>query len=156
MKLSLFASVLFFQFSVMASTVEVIGACSETPEFISEDVLHDQTKTLGDLTIEIFNQNKIPYQGSREGISQIFNSAIGDDAIEVLSEDEARFYGWCVHVDGVEPGLMPDQVILTNPASKITWFYAYASVYKNEWKEMCVPAYKVSSNSSVCRSETSD
>jgi len=145
MKLYLFASVLFLQISAMASTIEVIGACSETSEFISEDIIHDSTKTLGDLTIEIFNQNKVPYQGSREGISQIFNSATGDDAIEMISDEEARFYGWCVHVDGVEPGSMPDQVTLANPHSKITWFYAYASVYKNEWKEMCAPAYKVKS-----------
>lgn len=145
MKLSLFLSVLFFQISILASTIEVVGACSETPKFISENIAHDSTKALGDLTIEVFDQNKIPYRGTREGIAQIFNSATGDDAIEVISDMEARFYGWCVHVDGVEPGLMPDQVVLTNPNSKITWFYAYALIYKNEWKEMCVPAYAVKS-----------
>ena len=143
MKLTLFLSALFFQISVMASTIEVVGACSETPQFVSEDILHDSTKTLGDLTVEVFEQNKVPYQGSREGIAQIFDSATGDDAVEIINENEARFYGWCVHVDGVEPSSMPDQVLLTNQHSKITWFYAYAAVYKNEWKEMCVPAYTV-------------
>jgi len=143
MKLSVFLSVLFFQISIFASTIEVVGACSEKPQFISEDISHDSTQTLGDLTVEVFDQNKVPYRGSREGISQIFNSATGDEAIEIISDQEARFYGWCVHVDGVEPGLMPDQVTLVNPNSKIIWFYAFASVYKNEWKEMCVPAHTI-------------
>lgn len=145
MKFSLLLGILFFNISIFASTIEVVGACSEIPLFSSENISHDSMKTLGDVTIEVFDQNQIPYRGSREGIAQIFNSATGDDAIEIVSDVEARFYGWCVHVDGIEPGEMPDKVLLSNPNSKITWFYAYASVYKNDWKEMCVPAFKVKS-----------
>ncbi len=143
MKLKLFLSILFFQISSWASTIEVVGACSETSQFTSQNVLHDSTKSLGDLTVEVFEQNQVPYRGSSRGIAQIFNSPTGDDAIEVLSDTEARYYGWCVHIDGLEPGLMPDQVLLLNTNSKITWFYAYALVSNNEWKEMCIPSYTI-------------
>lgn len=141
MKLFLFSWVLILQISTSASTIEVIGACSDQPLFISADVSHESNKTLGDFTVEIFQKQQIPFNGSREGVAQIFDSVMGDEAIEVLSDEEARFYGWCVHVDGIETNRMPDQVLLENPHSKITWFYAYASVYRNEWREMCVPVH---------------
>lgn len=141
MKLKLFFGVIFFQISLMASTIEVVGACSETAQFISTDTQHDENTTLGDLTVKVFQDNQIPFQGSREGIKTIMNSPTGDDAIDIISDTEARFYGWCVHVDGVEPSLMPDKVILTNPKSKIVWFYAYAKVVRDQWTEMCVPAH---------------
>lgn len=145
MKLNAFLVVLFFQISLSASTIEVVGACSATPLFVSEDLLHEPTKTLGDLTIEIFDQNKIPYRGSNEGIVQIFNSAVGEEAIETLSHEKTRFYGWCVHVNDIEPGVMPDQVVLVSSHSKIKWFYAYATVFRGQWTEMCQPAHLIKS-----------
>ena len=131
----------FFVIESRASVVEVIGACDEKPQFVSENILHDEKMTLGDLTIQVLEKNQIPFRGSREGIAAIFDSPTGDEAIEKVSEEEMRFYGWCVHVDGFEPGDMPDEVFLKNPNSKITWFYAYASTIKDRWEEICVPSY---------------
>lgn len=131
----------FFVAQVRASVVEVIGACDEKAEFISEKIVHDEKMTLGDLTISIFEKHKIPFRGSREGIAMIFDSPTGDEAIEKVSENETRFYGWCVQVDGFEPGDMPDQVYLKNLDSKITWFYAYAASKDGLWTEICVPSY---------------
>ena len=105
----------FFVIESRASVVEVIGACDEKPQFVSENILHDEKMTLGDLTIQVLEKNQIPFRGSREGIAAIFDSPTGDEAIEKVSEEEMRFYGWCVHVDGFEPGDMPDEVFLKNP-----------------------------------------
>lgn len=132
---------LFLILKAQASTVEVVGPCSEAPQFISEDIKHDEKMSLGDLTIQVFEQNKISYQGSREGMTAILDSPIGDEAIEQVSSNEIRFYGWCVQVDGFEPGDMPDQVLLKNVNSKIVWFYAYATSLNGKWTEMCTPAY---------------
>ena len=127
--------------TVRASVIKVIGACDEKPQFVSENIVHDEKMTLGDLTILVFEKHKIPFRGSREGIAMIFNSPTGDDAVEKVSENEMRFYGWCVQVDGYEPGDMPDQVYLKNLDSKITWFYAYAACKDGLWTEICVPSY---------------
>ncbi len=141
MKMLILISTFLLASQVQASIVEVIGACDEKPQFVSEKIMHNEKMTLGDLTVSVFEQNQIPFRGSREGIAMIFNSPTGDDAVEKISDTETRFYGWCVQVDGFEPGDMPDQVFLKNLDSKITWFYAYAASKDGLWKEICVPSY---------------
>lgn len=123
---------------------EVVGPCDPKPRLdVSVNIKNEIT--LGDLTIELLNTNGIPYKGDAAGIAQIDDSPIGRDAIEVLSPTQYRAYGWCVHVDNFEPGEMPDKVQITPLTEKISWFYAYSLYDSGEWKDYCIPSWKVRS-----------
>jgi hypothetical protein len=141
MKFFIFTSISFLMTIANASTVSVVGPCSETPVFISENVQHDEKITLGELTVQIFEKNQIPFVGSVDGITAILNSPQGGDAIEKLSQKEFRLYGWCVNVNGVDPAAMPNEVIIEKTDSEIIWYYAYATALNGQWTEMCVPSH---------------
>jgi hypothetical protein len=133
---------LIFLRAAFAHQVTVIGPCSEKPLFQIESV--SKAATLGDLTVEVFQKHQIPFEGDRSSIRSIQNSPVGDEALEILSDRQMRAYGWCVTVNGEEPGEMPDQVVLSRD-SKIVWFYAYSLYDSGSWKTMCSPSYRLQS-----------
>jgi hypothetical protein len=133
-----------------SSTVTVIGPCDAKP--LLQVQTNSQAPTLGDLTVEVFQQNRIPFVGDRSGIKSIRNSPIGDEALEVLSNSKMRSYGWCVSVNGVQPAKMPDEVRLQGNSNNILWFYAYSLYDRGLWKDYCTPSYKVRSLP-VCQNE---
>jgi hypothetical protein len=132
----------------MASTFQVIGPCSPQPLYQAE--VRSQAPTLGDLTVEVLKNAAIPFQGDRSGIKAIYNSPVGDDALEVLSNTQMRSYGWCVSINGQQPGVMPDEVKLTGSQNHIVWFYAFTLYDRGVWKNFCTPSYKVKSLA-VCK-----
>ena len=136
-------SILAFVNFAQALQMDIIGACDPVALLSTSVELKDnEATTLGDLTVKVLNQNHIPFKGSAEGISQIYDSPTGDQALEVLSTSQMRAYGWCVHVDQDEPYEMPDKVIITNKVQKITWFYAYSFYDAGDWKDFCTAAWK--------------
>lgn len=144
MKRWTFLSVLTLTLNLQAAnTLTVIGPCSEKPVYeVSAD---SPTSTLGDFTVDILQKNQIPFQGDRSGIKAIFDSPTGDEALEILSDSQMRAYGWCVTVNGLQPGRMPDEVPLTGSGNHIVWFYAFAFYDKGEWKSFCTPSHTVRS-----------
>ncbi len=129
-----------------AVSVEVIGPCDQKPQLSTIVTLAENEEvTLGDLTVKVLNENRIPFKGNAQGIAQIEDSPIGKDAIEILNSTQMRAYGWCVHVDDDEPAEMPDQVMLTANVKKIIWFYAYSLYDSGDWKDYCTPSWKVHS-----------
>ena len=145
MKNKLVISFLIFAFVNFAEAlqVDIIGACDPAALLSTAvELKDDEAVTLGDLTVKVLNENHIPFKGSAEGISQIYDSPIGDHALEVLSPSQMRAYGWCVHVDNFEPYEMPDKVMITNRVQKITWFYAYSLYDAGDWKDFCTAAWK--------------
>jgi len=138
-----------FQANLMAHEISVIGPCSEKPLFSAE--VADKFETVGDLTIHTFNKNGIPYLGNERGINVIFDSPIGDAALEVISDTEMRAYGWCFFVNGEVSMEYGDETYL-NPGDKVEWIYSYALYSKGEWKSMCNPSYKIKSEF-ICKTK---
>lgn len=126
---------------------QVRNLCNDQAAF--EKKVPSQESTLGDLTVAVFNQNQIPFQGDRSGLKAIFNSPVGDAALEVLSDSQMRAYGWCVLVDGKSPDRMPDEVLISEKTKTIRWFYAFALYDQGQWKDFCTPAH-VAMPSQVC------
>jgi hypothetical protein len=127
-----------------AAHISIVGPCSPEPLLKQEISLKPRT-SLGDWTIGALQKNNIPFDGNASGIRSIYNSPVGDAALEVLSDTEMRAYGWCVSVNGEQPDVMPDQVILTDPNSEVVWFYAYTLYDQGQWKDICTPSHLIHS-----------
>lgn len=129
---------------VFAIQWEVIGACSKTPLFQGSAKTNFQ-ESVGKYSLRIFNENKIPFIGFEQGFNSIANSPVGLDALEVLSDNEMRAYGWCYSINGQIPDVMPDQLSFLDQDDKLTWFYAFSLNKNGEWINYCVPAWTVQS-----------
>lgn len=138
-KVALIVSVLF-SFQAQAISWKIFGACKNSP--IHQGVHEvDFSKSVGQISIEIFEQNKIPYVGAAEGLNSILNSPIGLESIEVVSDREMRVYGWCYTVNGKQPLEMPHKVYFETQEDRLIWFYGYSTNKDNEWIDYCQPAY---------------
>lgn len=140
MKYILLAITLSFSFNSHALTWKVFGACSNSPVHQGE-VSADLTKSVGAITVDIFNENKIPFVGAAEGMNSILNTPIGLEAMEVVSDNEARVYGWCYSVNGKSPVQMPHEIKFLKQTDELIWYYAYSTNKNNEWTDYCSPAY---------------
>ncbi len=127
--------------NLYAVSIKFVGPCSPIPFNDTEIHLSDFKLNLGQITTDYLTQAKIPFIGDEFGMSSINGSAIGDDAIEVISDTQLRAYGWCVTINNIAPELMPNEILLSNQNDTITWFYAYATYDSGEWKDYCTPAY---------------
>src|SRR5438445_13693274 len=87
---------------------KVIGPCSDKPVF-QGTYEADLKKSVGQTSQEIFDKNKVPYIGYAAGFNSINNSPTGLDAMEVVSDEVMRAYGWCYAVNGKIPTEIPDQ-----------------------------------------------
>lgn len=123
-----------------ALTWKVFGACSSSPVQQGE-VTADISKSVGAITVDIFNQNKIPFVGAAEGMNSILNTPIGMDAMEIVSQTEMRVYGWCYSVNGKQPLQMPHEIKFQKQTDELIWYYAYSTNNKGEWTDYCSPAY---------------
>jgi len=93
--------------------------------------------TVGDLTIKLLAESGIPFIGAKEGFNSIFNSPIGLDAMDIISDDQMRAYGWCYTVDGEIPEVLPNKFILNNNHQEIHWFYGFAFYRAGVWESQC-------------------
>lgn len=135
---------LFLLLPLSANAVKwkVLGPCSNKPVFQGAYEA-DLKKSVGEISQEIFNANKIPYVGMAAGFNSINNSPIGLDALEVVSNTVMRAYGWCYAVNGRIPKVMPDQVQAASQDDTIAWFYGYSTNIENEWTDYCIPGYQI-------------
>lgn len=126
---------------VFAATLEIIGACDETPVFSTIFSIRVQdSKSIGKVSVDIFDQNYIPYLGTEEGMNSILNTPVGKDAIEVISSTEYLAYGWCYKVNDIEPGEYPHEIVAKNNDS-IVWWFGYARYKDGQWIEQCTPSH---------------
>ena len=140
MKYFLFTLSLIVSAHSQALTWKVFGACTNKPVQQGE-IAADLSKSVGAITVEIFNQNKIPFVGAAEGMNSILNTPIGLDAMEIVSQTEMRVYGWCYSVNGKDPVQMPHEIKFKNQSDELIWYYAYSTNNKGEWTDYCSPAY---------------
>jgi hypothetical protein len=118
-----------------------IGPCSEKP--IHEEEIASQFKTVGDVTVHVLSHSGLPFEGNERGIHSIMGTPIGAEALEVISDQEMRAYGWCYEVDGISPEEFPHQVALSKDSKKVRWYFAYAHFLTGSWIAQCAPAYKI-------------
>jgi len=139
---------LLFPAQVFALSFEVIGPCSEQPIYQTTTTLHNSN--LGFVTEYLFKKDGIPYLGDQGGFRSIANSPFGDEALEVLSDSTMRSYGWCVEVDGKQPEVMPDEVMISKTVKHIRWFYAFTFYDSGKWTQFCTPSHLVKSQQ-ICK-----
>lgn len=139
--------------SVHAVELKFIGPCEEN--FIMKTEVTEAYENVGQLTIETLTKFSIPHLGTYEGLHSAFETPVGNDAIEILSKDEMRVYGWCFTVDGEQSELLPHEVLLTEETKSVVWQFSYAHYKKGEWVSFCTPAWKVKL-ASLCKDPTAE
>lgn len=133
---------------------KIIGACSTTPLF--ETKISEDFNNLGDLTNSTLEENAIPHLSSEYGVSQMFDSPVGIDAMEIISDYKMRAHGWCYSVDGNVPEILMSDFILLGKEKVITWFMGYTTYTANPetgeavWTGQCTPSNLPPANPTWC------
>lgn len=125
-----------------AAQVRVQNPCAENT-WLNVTISTEIGRSVGSVTVEALTNLGVPFQGSEQGIRSIRNTVKGDDAIEVISDREMRAYGWCYHLNGVEPDLFPDQVFVRSDADVIYWFFGFAHYKDGNWVTYCTPTQTI-------------
>jgi hypothetical protein len=121
-----------------AITFEIVGPCAAKPVYQGNH--RASGVSAGRATVDILDKYAVPYRGSEEGIHSILDTPVGDEAIEVINDEEMRVYGWCYEVDGRQPDKMPNEVMLQGE-EHLRWFYAFSHYKKGDWLTYCEPAH---------------
>ncbi len=132
--------ILLFSLHAIAFEVQFVGPCSKQP-LLSEEVKFAPNMNAGEITIAVLDAHKIPYQGTTSGLNQVYNTAIGLDAMEVISNQEMMAYGWCFEVDGQIPEVFADKFPIEPGTKVVRWFYGYAHYLNGEWISQCEKSY---------------
>jgi hypothetical protein len=133
--------ILLFSLPAFAYEISFTGPCDQKPIIAAE--MGSKFATVGDLTVHFLRKNKIPFKGSERGINTVFNTPVGDAAIEVISNTEMRAYGWCFFVDDFGPDVFADEYPLNASIQKIEWIFGFAHYKNGEWLTSCTPAFTV-------------
>lgn len=119
-----------------ALTFELVKPCSN--EVALKKDYPAKAQSVGKTTIEILEQEKIPFIGEERGINSILNSPVDHDAMEITKE-EVKAFGWCYEVDGKLIDKLPDEVQLQGN-EHVRWFFGFARLRKNDWLSYCEPS----------------
>lgn len=134
---------LLFSWLSLAGTFELVGPCSETP-VLTDTYSISESSSVGNTSVAFFEKHKIPYIGSELGFQSILNTPTDKAAIEWLGPKELRAYGWCYEVDGFQPEVMPNDLLLTGK-EKVKWFFAFSHYRDGIFLSQCEPSFKVKS-----------
>lgn len=134
---------LFFLNISFAKTISLKDPCNGKTVFKSKIKPAYDGLSIGKVTIDYFDEYKINFQGSEQGISQILNTPIGDKALVILDDENLLAFGWCYTINGVVPNKYADKIIYSSKINSITWFYGYSRNRKNKWLNMCKRASKL-------------
>ena len=125
---------------LLAAQLEIVGPCSQKP--ILDTKWEEPASNVGAFTIEVLDYYGIKYVGSAEGLNSIQGTPTGMDAIEVISDNHMRAYGWCYEVDGRQPSKMPHHVRMQGK-KHVKWFFAFSTYKDGRWRDYCTPSYSV-------------
>lgn len=136
LKINQIISIIILCFSVnqaSALSFSVIGKNREV--LLQQEKLVVLPLSVGQISLDIFNQEKVPYVGGVYGFAGLFGI---EQDVEVISDSEMKAYGWCYSVDGLIPASMADQLMVDRQESVLEWFYAYAHYKNGIWVGQCV------------------
>lgn len=136
------AMVFFLPIPAWAVQWEVVGQGSPEPAYRGS-FSADLSRSVGQISVQIFTDQKIPFIGNEAGLNSLLNTPTGDALLVVVNDDTLRAYGWCYELDGVQPAEMPDKVYFPKQDSTLRWFFGYALYEKGEWRSYCNPAYEL-------------
>lgn len=139
--MKLLLSALLVSTHALAVDINFIGPCDRKP--ILSGSLASKYETVGDITVQFLNKSNVAYQGNARGINQVFNTPVGDSALEVISDTEMRAYGWCYLVDNLGPDVFPNEYPMNNLIKKIDWIYGFAHYKDGSWISNCTPAFTI-------------
>lgn len=142
----LFLLLVFPPHSTLAATFALEEPCTEKILLTADQPAAGLS--VGAFTIRELERASTPYVGSEGGISSIYGTATGMDALEVLNDREMRSFGWCYEVDGRQPGVMPNAVVLKG-TEHVRWFFAFSLYRDGQWVSYCEPASRAKGGS-VC------
>lgn len=142
-KLIFATTMVIASFSSYSATFTVYGPCSPTPAYNGNIEVIDLKDSVGKISLNVFEDQKIPYIGNESGFSSILNTPTGIDAIEVLSDTKMRAYGWCYSVNAIGPDVLAGDYFLNSKDDKIVWFFGYSTYDQGQWIDYCVPSYKI-------------
>jgi hypothetical protein len=131
---------LLFSVVTLAATVEIRNPCVDQVQHSTEFEL-PAAKSVGQVSVEVFDREKIPYIGSELGMNSIYGTPLGEPSMEFPQPGVLLVYGWCFELNGVQPTEMPDKVMM-NSSDRLVWFYGYALWQDREWKTYCAPAHQ--------------
>ena len=131
---------IFTSIAIEAATMKVQGPCSAEP-LVAEEFPINHEETVGAFTVRVFDLLNISYLGNDQGMNSIFETPVGLEAMEVISDNEMMAYGWCYSVNGVQPGIYANEVKL-QPSDEVLWWFGYAHYLNGEWLSMCSPSYE--------------
>lgn len=149
MKSLFFVSFLIFSNLLIADTfvdlnIKVIGSCSGVPLFENTRKVK-LGDSLGVITLKVFKENGIAFMGTERGMNSIFNSPVGDEALEVFGRknEKMRAYGWCFSVNSKVPMLYANEVFVDKEGIELIWFSSYAFFDRDKPVTMCHPTYNL-------------
>lgn len=122
-------------------SIEFIGPCGPNP-LLKTTVKQDSSESVGSSSISTLDRYEVNYIGSDRGLNSIFDTPIGSEALEIISDNEMRSYGWCFEIDGAIPEVYPDSFPLLDVKREIKWFFGFAHYLNGEWISQCEPAYE--------------
>jgi hypothetical protein len=140
-KMKFLLLVLFVSVNAMAVEINFIGPCDKKP--LLSGSMGNKYETVGDTTVQFLTKNNVAYNGNARGINQVFNTPVGDAALEVISDTEMRAYGWCYFVDNMGPDVFADEYPMDNTIKKIDWIYGFAHYKNGAWISNCTPAFTI-------------
>ena len=101
------------------------------------DVKKEDSLSVGQISINFFNDNFIPFIGNELGFNSIFDTPTGIDAMEIESEDRMKVYGWCFLLNGELGENMPGITLPKSNDDTIEWFYGYSQYDSGDWLNYC-------------------
>lgn len=132
---------LLISFSAQAIELKFIGPCDD--DFIMKTDVTESYANVGELTIATLSKFNIPFKGTAEGLSSAFETPVGEAALEVVSDEEMRAYGWCYSVDGEAPEVYPHEIAITPETKSIVWHFGFARYFRGQWVTQCTPANSI-------------
>jgi len=132
----------FHSISFAKVNFDIIGPCAEKPLFSSQ-VQSENLKNVGAFTVNQLTSNGIEFIGAENKIESIDSTPVGQAALELISRSEMRAYGWCFYVNGKQPEVYPDEILMSEDIKSIKWVFAYAHYLKGEWLTMCEPSWQL-------------
>lgn len=131
--------IVFVSLNAYALTFKVIGKNSEILFSSATEVSLPQT--VGQISVDLFNKNQIPFVGDIDGIVNVHGI---ESELDLISDTDMKAYGWCYSIDGIVPEDFVHKVSITAQDTVLVWFYGYAYYKAGEWVSQCVPHGKES------------
>lgn len=142
------SNIFFFlalSFSVLnparAVTWEILDPCTGKIRFQGREFVQSPFPSAGTFSVAVMKKNRLEFVGGEGKVHAIYGTPVGHSSVEIQDDRNMWAYGWCYEVNGLQPGVMPDQFALKSNNDHIRWFYAFTEMKNGQWLTMCKPSH---------------